>query len=138
MYFPRKLRDEKFRNRSKVLIFLAWFFAFFPFLVTGTGMHNIHGYTCYTRKCTVLNLLDLKRKKPQTSDKMAIGAITVIFSLILLIVLNSLIYKKLFVSIILITFYIVIIRNLNIFIREYIIELYSKLIKNFFSIIRKN
>ena len=97
VYYPRKLREEKFRFRSKMLIVLAWFLAYFPFVTTTAGFYNLHGFTCKTRKCSVLNIIS-KEGEPQKSFKMMIGGLTVILSLLLLIWLNTAIYRKLWVS----------------------------------------
>ena len=100
IYYPKKMRDEKFQRKTYVLIFLCWFFAYFPFLVTMSGLHNVHGYTCYTRKCSVLNEFNFATRQPQTSDKSKIGVLTTLACMLLLVVLNALIYRKLYVSLI--------------------------------------
>ena len=98
IYYPKKMRDEKFRRKTYTFIFLAWFFAYFPFLVTMSGLHNKHGFTCYTRKCTVVNVFDFAMRQPQSSDRMKVGVLTTAVCMVLLVVLNSLIYRKLYVS----------------------------------------
>ena len=100
VYYPKKMRDERFRRRTYLLIFLSWFFAYFPFLVTMSGLYNHHGFTCYQRKCSVINLYDFELGKPQSSFRMKTGVFTTALCLILLVVLNALIYRKLYVSIV--------------------------------------
>ena len=93
------MRDGRFRKKTYLLIFLSWFFAYFPFLLTMSGLHNHHGFTCYQRKCSVLNLYDFELGKPQSSFRMKTGVFTTALCLMLLVVLNALIYRKLYVSI---------------------------------------
>ena len=100
VYYPKKMRHDKFRRKTYLLIFLAWFFAYLPFLVTMSGLHNRHGFTCYQRKCSVLNLYDFELEKPQINVRMKTGVFTTAICLLLLVVLNGLIYRKLYVSIV--------------------------------------
>jgi len=96
IYYPKKMREEKFQRKTYAFIFLAWFFAYFPFLVTMSGLHNKHGFTCYTRKCTVVNVFDFTLGQPQSSDRLKVGVLTTTACMVLLVVLNGLIYRKLY------------------------------------------
>ena len=100
VYYPKKMRHDKFRRKTYLLIFLSWFFAYLPFLFTMSGLHNRHGFTCYQRKCSVLNLYDFESEKPQINVRMKTGVFTTAIWLLLLVILNGLIYRKLYVSIV--------------------------------------
>ena len=95
VYFPRKMREEGFRTRCKLLIPLAWFLAYCPTFIPLSGAYNIIGLTCKTFGCTFLNINS--QGQPQKDIRQFIGPPSIVLTLILLITLNLATYRRLWV-----------------------------------------
>ena len=52
VYFPQKLNDNGFRMKSKLIIVLAWMFAFIPMVPGLFGQFGKYGLECKTRNRT--------------------------------------------------------------------------------------
>ena len=96
VYFPTKLKSRKFRASCKFIIALAWLLSYVPMVPGLFGAFGLYGLECKTRKCTVINI-NPDGTPTSVNPKESLGSNTVIMAGTCLIVINGLIYYRLWV-----------------------------------------
>ena len=96
VYFPRKLKSKKFRIYTKLIIALAWLLSYVPMLPGLFGAFGLYGLECQTRKCTVINI-NSDGTPTSVNPKESLGSNTPIMAGFCLVVINALIYYRLWV-----------------------------------------
>ena len=97
VFKPNKLKSKRIRLYTKLIIALAWMLAYVPMLPGLFRAFGFYGLECKTRKCTVINM-DYGTETPTSvNPKKSLGANTVVMSGLCLVVLNGLIYYRLWV-----------------------------------------
>ena len=97
VYFPSKLKSKRFRCYSKLVLVLAWLLAYVPLTPGLFGMNGLYGLECKTRKCTVININYWDESPTSLNPKEKLGSNTFIMAGICLVIVNALIYYRLWV-----------------------------------------
>ena len=94
IYFPSRLRERRFRLKSKMIIIFAWLLAFLPMMPGIFKQWGRYGLECKTRKCTVINM-DVDGNPTSVNPKIEVGRWTPLIAVTLLLVFNAMIYLRL-------------------------------------------
>ena len=94
VYFPAKIKCEKFRYKCYVLVLLAWMIPIFTTLPSVTGKIGRIGLECKTRKCTVINM-DNDGNPLQSNPKSNAGNYSLLTVVVLLLILKTATYLRL-------------------------------------------
>ena len=97
MYFPAKLKCQKISTLCYSIIALAWLLSYVPMLPGLFGAFGLYGLECKTRKCTVINM-NPDGTPMSVNPKEKLGSNTVIMAGTCLVVINGLIYYRLWVG----------------------------------------